>query len=198
MPRRQGAQWSQRGLGPVSPSSAEALSDLRTKGNPYSRPCPLEPHLPSCLHQRPGRGQPATPLSPPSGSQSSPNTVIMNRTATSSAHSPGSSGLFTNTFCLTCSLILAVARRGGPPHWGGMESGDIKRRQVHVPLVIQWLRIHLPMQETRVRSLLQEDRTCHRATKARAPQLLSPRVKSPCSAAREAAAMRSPCAGTGG
>ena len=36
------------------------------------------------------------------------------------------------------------------------------------------------------------------SNKARAPQLLSPRVKSPCSAKREAAAMRSPCAGTGG
>ena len=32
-------------------------------------------------------------------------------------------------------------------------------------LVIQWLRINLPMQETRVWSLVQEDPTCHRATK---------------------------------
>ena len=48
---------------------------------------------------------------------------------------------------------------------GGMGRGDIKRRHVQVPLVIQWLRIHLPMQETWVQSLLQEDRTCRRATK---------------------------------
>ena len=32
-------------------------------------------------------------------------------------------------------------------------------------LVVQWLRIHLPMQGTRVRALVQEDPTCCRATK---------------------------------
>ena len=32
-------------------------------------------------------------------------------------------------------------------------------------LVAQWLRIRLPMQETRVRALVQEDPTCHGATK---------------------------------
>ena len=32
-------------------------------------------------------------------------------------------------------------------------------------LVAQWLRIHLPMQGTQVRALVQEDPTCHRATK---------------------------------
>ena len=32
-------------------------------------------------------------------------------------------------------------------------------------LVAQWLRIHLPMQGTRVRSLIQEDPTCHGAAK---------------------------------
>ena len=31
--------------------------------------------------------------------------------------------------------------------------------------VVQWLRIYLPMQGTRVRSLVQEDFTCHGATK---------------------------------
>ena len=51
----------------------------------------------------------------------------------------------------------------------------------------QWLRIRLPMQGTRVRSLVREDPTYHRATKpvpqllslrsrAREPQLLSPRA----------------------
>ena len=47
-------------------------------------------------------------------------------------------------------------------------------------LVAQWLRIHLPMQGTRVRAPVWEDPTCRRATKARAPQLLSL-----CSRARE-------------
>ena len=32
-------------------------------------------------------------------------------------------------------------------------------------LVAQWLRICLPMQGTRVQALVQEDPTCHRATK---------------------------------
>ena len=50
--------------------------------------------------------------------------------------------------------------------------------------MVQWLRIPLPMQETQVQSLVQEDSTCHGATKpvhnyralhsgAREPQLLS-------------------------
>ena len=32
-------------------------------------------------------------------------------------------------------------------------------------LVVQWLRIYLPMQGTRVQALVQEDPTCHGATK---------------------------------
>ena len=32
-------------------------------------------------------------------------------------------------------------------------------------LVVQWLRIHLPMQGTRVRALVREDPTCRGATK---------------------------------
>ena len=32
-------------------------------------------------------------------------------------------------------------------------------------LMVQWLRIHLPMQGTGVQSLVQEDPTCHGATK---------------------------------
>ena len=38
-------------------------------------------------------------------------------------------------------------------------------------LVVQWLRIHLPMQGTWVGSLVWEDSTCNRATSK--PQLLS-------------------------
>ena len=48
-------------------------------------------------------------------------------------------------------------------------------------LVVQWLRIRLPMQGTRVRALVQEDPTCRGATKpvchnywAHVPQLLKP------------------------
>ena len=33
-------------------------------------------------------------------------------------------------------------------------------------LVVQWLRIHLPMQETRDQSLIWEDPTCRGATKS--------------------------------
>ena len=33
------------------------------------------------------------------------------------------------------------------------------------PLVVQWLKIHLTMQQTPVRPLVQEDSSCRRATK---------------------------------
>ena len=32
-------------------------------------------------------------------------------------------------------------------------------------LVVQWLRVRLPVQGTQVQSLVREDSTCHRATK---------------------------------
>ena len=54
--------------------------------------------------------------------------------------------------------------------------GEIIRKQDKATLVIQWQRIHLPMQEMRVQSLGWEDLTCHGATKpvphAMEPQLL--------------------------
>ena len=40
-----------------------------------------------------------------------------------------------------------------------------KTCQLGTSLVVQWLRIHLPMQGTQVRSLVQEDPTCCGATK---------------------------------
>ena len=40
-----------------------------------------------------------------------------------------------------------------------------KKLRNRASLVAQWLRIHLPMQGTRVPALVQEDPTCHRATK---------------------------------
>ena len=61
----------------------------------------------------------------------------------------------------------------------------------------QWLRICLPKQGTRVRALVREDPTCRRATKPRAPQLLSlrsrarePQLLSPHAATTEARAPR--------
>ena len=41
----------------------------------------------------------------------------------------------------------------------------IERQTSGTSLVAQWLRIHLPMQGTRIRSLVWEDPTCRRATK---------------------------------
>ena len=77
-------------------------------------------------------------------------------------------------------------------------------------LVAQWLRIRLPMQGTQVRALVPEDPTCHGAARpvyhnywacvlqptshnywAHVPQLKPVRLE-PCSATREATAMRSP------
>ena len=42
---------------------------------------------------------------------------------------------------------------------------NIKTQCQGASLVAQWLRIHLPMQGTRVRALVQEDPTCRGATK---------------------------------
>ena len=41
----------------------------------------------------------------------------------------------------------------------------IRKRETGTSLVVQWLRIRLPMQGTWVRALVWEDPTCHRATK---------------------------------
>ena len=42
---------------------------------------------------------------------------------------------------------------------------DIKTAIIGASLVAQWLGVHLPMQGTRVRALVWEDPTCHRATR---------------------------------
>ena len=57
--------------------------------------------------------------------------------------------------------------------------------------MVQWLRICLPMQETQVPHLVQEDSTCCRAIKL-VHNYLSQPVLSPSSATREATSMRSP------
>ena len=61
------------------------------------------------------------------------------------------------------------------------EKTTIQKDTCRTSLVAQWLRICLPMQGTRARALVQEDPTCHRATKpashnywAHMPQLLKP------------------------
>ena len=43
--------------------------------------------------------------------------------------------------------------------------GRVKNEGQRASLLAQWLRIRLPMQETPVRALVQEDPTCHGATK---------------------------------
>ena len=52
--------------------------------------------------------------------------------------------------------------------WGAERA---KKNKSGTSLVAQWLRIHLPMQGTRVRALLRENPTCGGATK---PALLEP------------------------
>ena len=44
-------------------------------------------------------------------------------------------------------------------------SGYVQHQVTGTSLVAQWLRIRLPMQGTWVRALVQEDPTCHGATK---------------------------------
>ena len=41
----------------------------------------------------------------------------------------------------------------------------VKNKVVTASLGVQWLRIRLPMQGTRVQALVQEDPTCHGAAK---------------------------------
>ena len=53
------------------------------------------------------------------------------------------------------------------------------KRAPGTSLVAQWLRIHLPMQGTRVRALVQEDPTCRGATNpvATATEAHAPRAR---------------------
>ncbi|XP_049559967.1 60S ribosome subunit biogenesis protein NIP7 homolog isoform X1 [Orcinus orca] len=56
----------------------------------------------------------------------------------------------TSSLCVSLSSTSAISSTG---------------RRVGTFLVVQWLRIQLPMQGTRVRALVREDPTCRRATK---------------------------------
>ena len=74
--------------------------------------------------------------------------------------------------------------------WGKISA--VKLHKLGTFLVVQWLRIHLPIQGTQVWFLVQEDPTCSGATKAHEPQLLSPHSRaleiqwlSPCPATTE-------------
>ena len=55
-----------------------------------------------------------------------------------------------------------------------MVQNFIKNSLVETSLVIQWIRILLPMQGAQVQSLVQEDSTCQAKPKALVLQLLSP------------------------
>ena len=107
-----------------------------------------------------------------------------------------------------CSWLRSVLSR--TVTWKGCFKWAFKRSPLGTSLVVQWLSICLPMQETRVRALVQEDPTCHGATKpmyhnywaralespsrnywAHVPQLLSPRA-----ATTEAHMLWGPCATT--
>ena len=46
-----------------------------------------------------------------------------------------------------------------------LQNNDNQNSVMRASLVVQWLRIHLPGQGTQVRSLVQEDPTCHGATR---------------------------------
>ena len=63
-------------------------------------------------------------------------------------------------------------------------------------LVVQWLRICLPMQGTLVQSLVQEDPPCRGATKLRAAATQAQASCGPYSATGEATTTRSPCTAT--
>ena len=96
-------------------------------------------------------------------------------------------------------------------YWFKYRKIEFKNRPTGTSLVAQWLRIRLPMQGTRVRSLVREDPMCCGATKpvrqsywacalepvshnywARTPQLLKPTHLEPVLHNEKPPAMRSP------
>ena len=85
---------------------------------------------------------------------------------------------FSWPLCTDCGIL--VPRPGIEPaspavkvqscnHWTAREFPVLFcfliKRYWRTSLVVQWLRIRLPMQETQVQSLVWEDHTCHGATK---------------------------------
>ena len=61
---------------------------------------------------------------------------------------------------------------------------------------LAWWRIHLPMQETQVQSLVWKDSTCHRAAKPTCHNYWSPGALDPYSVTRETTAVRRLCTAT--
>ena len=60
----------------------------------------------------------------------------------------------------TIFLIIALKKK-----YNRLSCFSVSKKLYRTSLVAQWLRIRLPMQGTRVRALVQEDPTCHGATK---------------------------------
>ena len=58
-----------------------------------------------------------------------------------------------------------VYLRGYISVWTYLKKVDLKKQSSGTSLVVQWLRTRLPMQGTRVRSLVREDPTCRGTTK---------------------------------
>ena len=58
---------------------------------------------------------------------------------------------------------------GGYSPWSHKESNTTEQLTLSLSLVVQWLRIHLPVQGTQIQSLVWKDPTCHRATKPSVP-----------------------------
>ena len=116
-----------------------------------------------------------------------------------------SAGMFLSTMCLQITRKnLLCTTTSCELYLGGVkvQKGG-SRKACGTSLVVQWLRIRLPMQGTQVRALVWEDPTCHGATKpvrhnywawALEPtshNYWSPHAYSLCSATREATIMRS-------
>ena len=64
--------------------------------------------------------------------------------------------------------VLPISQALGQQQWTTKQSLPPSLHKIHIPgasLVAQWLRVCLPIQGTRVRALVWEDPTCHRATR---------------------------------
>ena len=71
-------------------------------------------------------------------------------------------GRATNLFLQGGFLLLRSLSWMGRSYKTGL---CLRAQALGTSLVVQWLRIHLPVQGIWVQSLVWEDRTCHRATK---------------------------------
>ncbi|KAJ8790535.1 hypothetical protein J1605_004508 [Eschrichtius robustus] len=66
--------------------------------------------------------------------------------------------------CTALHNEAATLKKKDNVHQGNLEHLFSSENSIGTSLAAQWLRIHLPMQETRVQALVQEDPTCRRAT----------------------------------